>query len=265
VSETVGKAYELVFHGLNHFCIASIGPFCLSILATTLISSVLSDFLLFIVVIFFELVPMTIFAVSWHRYVLIGPERAPPRLIPSWSKVHWRFVGYTIVVGYLVMIGALLAMSIAVSVFSMIFALVGVPENIIGFVSLIAIPGLLYPSLRLSLVLPSTAVGARVRLGESWRYTSGEGWRLVGVTLLAMAPLVGIFLIQFLFVGGDGSSATDALDSLPITNFWIVDQVIWAVPTYLSMALTVTVLSLAFRHRTEWQPPKAERRPVRDP
>jgi hypothetical protein len=163
MSETVGKAYESVFHGLSHFCVAAFGPFCLTLLVSALIPIVSSNIFLFGVLIFLELVPATIFAVSWHRYVLLGSQRAPPRLIPSWSKVHWLFVGYSIVVSYLVMGGALLAMS----VFSMILALSGAPAGIFVFVTVFGIPGVLYPSLRLSLVLPSTAVGARVTLGES--------------------------------------------------------------------------------------------------
>jgi hypothetical protein len=131
-----------------------------------------------------------------------------------------------------------------------------------GFVILavvLCIPFALYPPLRLSLVFPAKAVGARVSLSESWRYTRGEGWRLVGVTLVAMAPLFALTMIQSIYRRLDSVDTSGLQGEIPFVNVWIVDRVIWAVPSYLTLALIVTVLSLAFRHRTEWEAPKAER------
>lgn len=61
----------------------------------------------------------------------------------------------------------------------------------IGFIALILglVPAF-YVTLRLSLALPATATAERRgSFGHSWRASAGNGWRMVGATLLAMLPV----------------------------------------------------------------------------
>ena len=251
VWETNRKAYQLVFNGLGHLGTAAFVPFCLNLLIAALIQIGSAHNLLSLLLLFLDAVPATIFAVSWHRLVLLGPLNAPPRLLPNWSGYHWRFLSYALVVGYLVLGVSVLAMI----GLGMIVVASDAPAVFVLLVVVFGLPCAFYPSLRLSLVLPAAAVGVWVGLEDSWRYTRGEGWRFVWVTLMAFLPLFAFGLINVLAARADGSSAMGAQDMAIITNIWLLDRVIWAIPSYLSIALTVTVLSLAFRHRTEWKPP----------
>lgn len=70
------------------------------------------------------------------------------------------------------------------------------PDHAAGFVVLgyaALLIGLLpafYVALRLSLVLPATAaVERRGRFGRAWRVSAGNGWRMVGATVLAILPV----------------------------------------------------------------------------
>lgn len=80
---------------------------------------------------------------------------------------------------------------------------------LIGFFSLIVglIPAF-YVTLRLSLALPATATAEqRGRFGNSWRASAGNGWRMVGATLLAMLPVEFFNLGVGYFARENGDSA----------------------------------------------------------
>lgn len=257
VWEIIGKSYGLVFHGLDRLAIAAFGPFCLGLVISALQWLAPSSLLLLGLTSCLAVVPSTIFAVSWHRFVLLGPRRAPPQVLPTWSVSHWRFLGYTFVVGYLVL---------GVSLFA-VFGLVaileasGFPTLLVLLVLLLGLPASLYPSLRLSLLFPAIAVGMRLDLGQSWRFTGGEGWRLVLAMVFAWLPFAAFLWIRQLAASARGSDLSEAQNVVVITDIWLLDQVIWALPTYITLALTVTVLSLAFRHRTAWEAPNESMRP----
>jgi len=82
-------------------------------------------------------------------------------------------------------------------------------QVVIGFIALLI--GLLpafYVALRLSLVLPATAVAERRgRFGQAWRASDGNGWRMVGATILAMLPIKIFNLGVGFFARGNAGNA----------------------------------------------------------
>jgi hypothetical protein len=182
----------------------------------------------------------TLFAVAWHRFVLLGPTSARPRPIPPWRHRHWYFLGYLLLLEFVFYVPTDLPLLFAVSTY------VQVPISpwvILGaYMSNLAV---LYLAARLSLVLPARAIDQELTLRQSWRRTQGQGLRLLAATLLSMLPVLPF---AALLVWGDAfvdpifGSVKIRYSLIILTNF---------VPT----ALAVTVLSLAFRHCTSMQPP----------
>jgi hypothetical protein len=124
-------------------------------------------------------------AVSCHRIVLLGHHSLPASWGIYWSPRETTFLGRAFVIGLLTTIppslaGALLIVYMA-HVRTMDWSLPGA----LSFA--VSLP-LAYPISRLSLVLPGTAIDDRVTFADSWRMTSGNGWRLA-LTLLT-APLL---------------------------------------------------------------------------
>jgi len=70
-------------------------------------------------------------------------------------------------------------------------------------VGLAALALFLWLALKLSMAAPMTFVDRQFRLFESWTFTKGHGWRLLGMTLLPLVFLIGIeVLFCGLVIGG---------------------------------------------------------------
>jgi len=140
----------------------------------------------------------TLFAITCHRIVLLGPDSVPKHGVLQWSKREWRFFGWGFVAYfYMTVISALI-----VALLSIVAA-----ETHIGgawwkwFFLVAWLPGM-YVFSRLCVLLPATAVDERRDMRWAWDVTRGNGWRLVAVVgilpvLLWVAPglLMGRFLV----------------------------------------------------------------------
>ena len=144
-------------------------------------------------------------AVSWHRYILLDeiPE--------GWKRLRidslmWRYIGNFILMVLLVAacaIGAGLGIALAAFILT---AIVGETLSIV-----IVVPAILFmysyaiiAGYRLSVKLPAVALGRMdFRMGDAWRATEGNMWRLLGLlTLLILCLLlvgVAMFAITFIF------------------------------------------------------------------
>lgn len=79
--------------------------------------------------------------------------------------------------------------------------------------SLVALGGVLWLALRLSLAAPMTFVDNQFRLFESWSLTRGQGWGLLGVALLIVVFVIGLEILVggamvAVIFGAGGSFAT---------------------------------------------------------
>ena len=127
------------------------------------------------------------FAVSTHRVVLLDPASVTNPWGVYVDRYVLRYIGYSFLIGFdvfFVITGAVL-LSVPFSTVLPVFvnlALIGVL-----WLTLIYLMG------RVGMVLPAQAVGDRLDLVDMFKATAGNGWRLVGATVLPMIA-AGILL-----------------------------------------------------------------------
>lgn len=130
-----------------------------------------------------EILAETLFAVTTHRMILLGPEAVPKWGILRWSKRETIFALHVFALQLLVI---LLAIPLAIG-----FSLVSEPGSImvmpLGFVILVAAFWLIG---RLSLVFPGIAIDKGVMFVESWRLTKSYQVLMFCVVLLFPALLL---------------------------------------------------------------------------
>jgi hypothetical protein len=278
ILETASQAYRLVFGQPVSLIIALAVPFLLwnlllfevwPVIAEGLgtvfppaeaqgggLALTLQVVLSLLVILAFWIVPETLFAVMWHRFVLLGPVAAKPRPITLWRSRHWRFFGYLWIVTFVMTVpmdpGFFFILAVGPGSSLMSPAMVAM-----GLVGVILSMAGVYVIARLSLVLPASAIEFRCRFRESWRYTRGQGWRLIFATLLGGGPYIVLEILRASLAEtevvemGDGFNFVDR----PAFGSLQIDQSVMMLGFLLSTAITITVLSLAFRHCTGWRPP----------
>ncbi len=133
----------------------------------------------------------TLFAVSWHRRILLGE---PPRAVPAVGAYHVRFLFWVILLFFL-----------SGFVFVTAFSLV---QLLSGGNSLFLIPGLivglalsLYFSARVSVIYPATALGGRMGLTQAWAMTRGQAWAIFWGFVLGLLPAILLLLVLLLAFG----------------------------------------------------------------
>ena len=147
-----------------------------------------------------------LFAITCHRYILLGDNGIAKFGIIEWRWREWRYVGWAIVAYFYLFVVILLAGMLAVTLSEILPWSGGAYYyGVISFISVL--PGM-YVFARLSLVFPATALDRNVTWDWVWDLTQGNGWRLVFVIglfplLLSILPalLVGIhFLLDFMLI-----------------------------------------------------------------
>lgn len=268
VWETTTASFRSVFsENLNHLPNAAIVPFILSLLIGALSTSATGGVIekgwsaatpgeiVFLILLFAAtVVPYAIFAVAWHRLILLGPAEAP-RVVPSWTQRHWRFFGYSLLVTVLIMV--------------LMLAFAGVPALILEAIDasrlltiLIASVGMLAGAvvgLRLCAVFPAIAVETAHGLGDAMKLTAGQGLRIFAGVVLIFIPFVVIeAILQFLLPDPSSipsNSETGAVLALAPT---MVRFGINTVMNYVSAAVLISFLSIAFQHLSGWRPSAPE-------
>ncbi|MET0192240.1 MAG: hypothetical protein ABW200_02590, partial [Hyphomicrobiaceae bacterium] len=89
---------------------------------------------------------------------------------------------------------------------------------------------------RLSLVLPAGALGERLTLGEAWRATRGNTWRLACASMLCSLPPLIPFAVLLWHVDGSALAVS------------IIGRTVYSLAYVLIVTIAVTLLSLAYRH-----------------
>lgn len=267
ISLTFYQAYGVVFSQLPAVFKAAALPFVLSIVIGLLTLTAPASGFWNVVLTILGFVPYTIFGVAWHRLSLLGPMAAPP-LIPAWTRRHWRFLGYAVVV-----ILTIYTVSLPFLLFGMGMAapgpggapMAGLPMAV---TTLAAMVGLLYVMMRLSFVFPAVAVDESYGLGWSWAHTRGQGFRLIGAVLLTLFPMLmvvwmAVAALTVLVMPDPGAMPDPAGTTMEETMRFIfaenapafvLSQLVLSALNYILMALMVSVISIAFKTCTGWVP-----------
>ncbi len=220
IGKTVADAYRAVFGHLPAFARAAFVPYlitlALALLALDAESSVLPLLGLL------DVVPFTLFAVAWHRQVLLGPRAGAPAFRPSWKTRHWFFLAYSLVVD---VVGLVLpAVFLNVTLGPLVFVMIAIA---------------FYIWIRINFVFPAVAVDERYGFRHAWRHTEGHVWRLMATIVLA-SLLPGLLL------------GTMAMTGVPINSYLAGGLSVALI--YLITGVKVAVFSIAFRTCTGWVP-----------
>ena len=208
------------------------------------------NILLTVIFVLVRALPYILFAVAWHRLILLGPTAAPS-FIPVWSRRHWRFFGFFFLLSFLTLV--------------ILGVLVGLPVLIIervtnsNFLAALATLALLIPAgalaLRLCLVLPAVAVDVPYGFKEAMRDSENQGFRLVAVFVVALIPFaIAHLCFRLLF----DSAASDPLEQMMASTkgqaVAVVAFIVSTVIHYLTTAVDVTFISISFRYLHNWRP-----------
>ncbi len=255
IGDTVKAAYVSVLGGFAGLVRVALVPLAMSILLYGLQLALRGSTAVTVLVELLLLVPYTLFAVSWHRTVLLGQAATPTPMVPVWQNRHWRFLGYTLIVtaisyGFTLLYGPFVA-PIATDG--------SAPSPWLGLLLMFMLLFGTYVVLRLSFVFPAVAVDESYRFADSWRHTKGQGLRLMAAMFLALLPaMAGIMIIlQFLLnVMGPLSGPATSMEPGADGSFIMgpTAQLIDLVLRYLLIALSLSVISTAFRTCTGWVP-----------
>lgn len=176
------------------------------------------------------IIAVTLFAVSWHRFALLG---AAPALLPAVGADHVRFL--LLALALLFFGGFVMQMALALAVTG---------GSVYTFLALgLVVVAMVY--LRFGMVFPATALGRRLRLSQSWAITKGQTLVLFWAHLLGMVPLIVLgllvsFLMGALVAGMQGTPREGG------PGLWLVIAVDGAM-NFLVLAVAVGILSAAYR------------------
>lgn len=116
-------------------------------------------------------------AVSWHRFVLYDE---PPRLFPTLDRRTFAYAGMAMALMLIAGITLLLLGSLA----GVLMPTINSTTVLVAAIAVYAGTALIVG--RLILVLPAAAVDdTAMNLTESWRWSTGQSWRIFGCFLLA--------------------------------------------------------------------------------
>lgn len=182
---------------------------------------------------------LTAFSLRWHLLMLLGDAYALPRRVVAWAWL--RFIGYTALV-----CAAGTALFFATG-------LTGAEADGPGTLARRVAAALLATALclvtaRLALLFPAAARGMPLGLGEAWRAMRGNGWRLAGATLMAVAPivLVTVVLVAQLLSAARLGPAEDLVADPPL-GLVLLNDVVVAVLGFVLTALAASILSDFYR------------------
>jgi hypothetical protein len=143
------------------------------------------------------------FAVGVHRYVLLGETHA------GFGFFRWdrHFVRYVLVTVLLFILGVLAAVPAAASLASGGGPNAGAPAlhatAFFGLITLLMAAAIL---IRLSLLLPSAAIGDETRAKTIWEMTQGNSFRLMAATLMTVLPFLIVEVVLLRLVPENGGA-----------------------------------------------------------
>ena len=114
-----------------------------------------------------------LFATNCHRVILLGEDSIPHKLGLYWSSNETRFIGWIIVLGFIAFV-----VGVAMQIVPTVLVMFEYYETPIWYYSYFSTVIVAYFDGRLGLVLPATAIGDRMRLGDAWRRTKPVGWAI---------------------------------------------------------------------------------------
>jgi hypothetical protein len=185
-------------------------------------------------------------AVALHRVILFG-ERRPGRFF------HWSFGRAE------KLFTAVMLVTQVISIGSLVIFVYVVPGFLAVIIGLLSFVVFIYVITRFALIFPVMVVEERVDLALAQRLTSGRFWRLFGIFVLVVVPMLIVqAVLQPLVVFGTFLPTAEALASVGMPALIRV-LVLNYVFTIALAALGVALLSYAYKALTEHAPEETVR------
>jgi len=237
VQDTVQQAFALLWRYRDEWLRLALAPVVLSFLLAVFVFLTRNQGV-GLIASFVNMAPLALFAVSWHRLVLLGPRAIAPGLALVWSARETRFF----VRALLFTVG--LSLVAAAPAFLFARMMQGSPS---GALLLVAVAlGLLLVAMRVGLAFPATALDRAYGFAQSWRDTAGCGLPLLGIVVLTGLPFaLGVLLFHLL------ATSIGLARAAPYAMLFVEQAA-----GYLATAAMATAVSLAYR-RLAGGPPAA--------
>jgi hypothetical protein len=251
--ETLSESVEYFFRNFRLFFHLVTIPWILSI-ALGLLGTMLDDKSPAVLLAgkALDMLPTTMFIVAWMRIVLLGPARAGPLPGLHWSARETAFLIHLLKVAGItfLLLGAFIMAVGTLDPVSMREAAAN-PEVArrqalaLPFGTSFIISALL--ALRVSFGLAASAVDVPFAPRQSWVYSRGNGWPIVGVLLLIYfsTSTTTIVTLELAFDFADVFGATLAAKIVAMTAAVFV--------TYVGTAIAATAQAIIFRKLTGWR------------
>ncbi len=266
IAETISEAYRTVFENFGAWFKIMLGPAALAVPIAVLSKALLapeeakfagqnmSDPEVFAALIqsawpelllsyLLSLIYYVLFAVAWHRYLLLQESPASALAAFKPSARHLRFYFYTI---YLILIASGL-LAVLLFIGGSILGLLGDGAGALRLLfSLLALVFLFYAVARLQFAFAAVAVDEQYGFLDSWRNTRGQGWRFL--TVLACCTLPPMFFNLFMFALLSAAQGNSLLA--------LISSFILAAVGLLCISVLISAISVAFRTCTGWVRPQ---------
>jgi len=169
---------------------------------------------------------LSIFAVAWHRFVLLGPSIPRTKLGIDVTRREIVFIAYAFIIGVILWGPYLIGLIRRPPSFDWLtIALLLWPVYILPVVA------------RLSLVFPAAAIERRISFSQAWTMTRGSAWRLTGVLFLCGLPFSILYQLVFPLL----------LDAAGGTLWVLLVEMAQLILICLHIAVAAAVLSLTYR------------------
>ncbi len=181
---------------------------------------------------------MTPYAIAVHRFIILGEKTMSYRITPSGLQFR-SFFGWSL---------ALSLLNYAPAAVSAMLPRLGEPllNDLLGFLPTVLSILVAVLAIRVIVLFPAVAVDAR---GANWREaiadTSGHGWAIFGITLIAMLPLFIVSVILGIVNRILDVVAPNMAPSIPALN----NTSLWV---GIVMLLTYTLLVVIASRLYQW-------------
>lgn len=142
-------------------------------------------------------------AILWHRHVLLNGAERPEHLHPD-SRIFFGYIWRAILVGFAQMLAAI-PVTVLIGVAGGVAILNNPTGPLATLLSLIGGIIFVWIAMRLSLVLPSAAIGRPMRMRESWNITKPATSALWGVALLLSGLNMCVYTLTALLLPDIGT------------------------------------------------------------
>ncbi|MEM9681959.1 MAG: hypothetical protein AAF942_01725 [Pseudomonadota bacterium] len=191
------------------------------------------------------------FAVAWHRRCLRSEEQTTILTALRWDRRKtlflFRFIMISIIAGLstlpILVIGGIVGATGALGLGAAGGGGPNTPEQLIVFLNLILIFVFMLVQVRLSLLLPATAIDQKLTLAETWTIGRGNSWRLLSILLLSMAPAMLVLIV----VGSAMGAISQATGLGQAMTVEFVVRLVFNLAYYIVIAASVSALSISYR------------------